>query len=536
MRRPLTDQRGFTVIEVIIAVLIVAVIGAGSAMALGRAATSETQTERRTQQRVVAESALEHVTSNADWMSWPDCQSLTSRCDISQAVQGADWLTQKGRATNKTFAATVFARGIDAPADGLGPDDRDGTIPDYFIVDALIPDPDAPSDQNRVIRLSTTIDSVHRVAGGTISIRVCTVHIQADERVAIGDCPQDTLLDLPPPPDNGGHSTNRDWQPFQAAKAAGLTRMAVKPANNVNCTVTNPDGSAAEDLVGGAVPVSPTGANPNPVSGLWTSPPLKPGRYRVKCDVPPGSGSGLEYVPQFEYWSNKSQPPARIVNVEARRDTRATLLFRPKAVQNVAVKMATIRHQWYYDPQNASAIKPELIYARKDATVTIVRWDHPDIFKSLDYDGNDAPKKLQLVPSPYGRVPLAKASPPTTTGMSMGAWPGLYSNTVLADNEHVYLYTPVTGNPMVGMNVSFLHHNGGQPIDYFFVQADGTVQVSPSVTPGGLWAVRWYCFKDANWLDVGGSVNPVRSCPSGDTDIGGRGTMNLEGAGGHGSF
>ncbi|MCW2973654.1 MAG: hypothetical protein JWN72_1927 [Thermoleophilia bacterium] len=198
MIRSQRNEAGFTVVEVIIAVIVLAAVA--SSVALASVGSSTLRGTAKLQAAITASGlqVQEDIATNRAWMDRPGCRNTASYCDVSDVVKKPNSLILAGVGTSSAPAALelVQARAtpIDSEVDLTGPADKDGVIPDFFRIDVRVRVPTTVatrfnSTQARLTRdLTTTIDRRGREQTGSLAVEICQVTNQSDERMSIQGC------------------------------------------------------------------------------------------------------------------------------------------------------------------------------------------------------------------------------------------------------------------------------------------------------------------------------------------------------------
>lgn len=466
-REASVSQRGMSIIEVMIAVLIIAAAGAGVARAVGGAGTTLVRTEAQGVAVQAAETQLDRLLRNSSsWVAGCATATPTSPCSLS-APTGDPNLT-----------ATASAVGVDAQADGVGAADRDQVRPDYFLVTVTV----TGSGLARPVTLTGNTEAPGRSQGGTVRVRVCVADNQIDERIVVDNCSPAAAIRMPLPilgAYEGGSNSNRDIEPYSYAYShfPSLLNVNVRPVGGASC---NLDGA----------PISVAG------NGVGTSGFVAAGRRRLSCSAPPG----------YEVWMSKTKPAptgpgttaTSYVTIEDRRQADALVVFKPQPV-SLQVRMATIHYA---------------VRTTGDVEV-FMPWD-----RSSYFDRSPRQFALKVIPAPYGRAPMPPAAAPSDVRANFPAVePGFYTNTILAGDRQGYLYNArPTGAS--DLPVTFLHHHRGAtqwPLEFFYLRRDGSILSFPSMhspgndTFGRLWFVRWYCH---GRYDISPFGSQFRTCPT----------------------
>lgn len=375
-RRP--REHAFSIIEVIVAVLVLAIVVVGATAMFGSSTRATSMARVHDKQTAVANEALAKLQADAGWALVCRRQQTPwnpnrADCNLNSWIQDQPHLRDIGVVRDSggqvyRFSISAMATGVDLPADRRYPNDVDGVVPDMYRLRVTI----APNSEllTRFPKLQPTTlqqetNPTLRVQTGRLVINACVVVNQIDERVAPGDCSSGPAsADVLPPAklDTTNSSTiqntcrgnsgitgsgQRDCTSYKCSEESiarpnpGLvspcsshagwngnvfahpfsddfTRMRIQPASGT-VVLRAEDGTVyRKRLVNGTAVFS----QPND---------LPVGRYRVTLNVP-------GYLP----WKSKSVPDDGMVGVEAGLTSRAVLMFRPRARSTVRVNVHSV--------------------------------------------------------------------------------------------------------------------------------------------------------------------------------------------------
>jgi Tfp pilus assembly protein PilV len=472
------DERGFGLVEVLIAALLLMIVATSAVYMLVSSGRSLRTADVHRMRAEVARAVVQQLSESQAWGATnPACResALPGRpaCNVSALVANRPYLTQHIAGKRVSFTVAATAQGIDSPADGVGPADRDRRVPDWFELRVVV----AGGGPPKPLVLDASTDSATRGTGGLVLVRACAASNQSDDRIEPGTC--DRAVDVSvPPPSGTGPSLDRDRVAYAVAPT-WAKHVRLEPAV-VRCSLNGPRG-ATQSLVTSSV-------------GNWISPVgLAPGTWRLACSTPSG----------FEPWSALTTPVGGTLNVQEGRTTTAFVMYR-RPPRTVTIHQATIHYFRYQTCSASRCIGP------------LTRTTFEQRFETYGTDALRIP--IQPIPSPYGRQSLPVAVE-GSNGVRVSLRPGLYGNTVAAGTSQYYLYTGTENRTSLGVEF-------GAPISWFYVHPDGRVETGPADQDrSGLWLVRWYCHSGDSPIQL--------ACPEGRVPIG-RGPLQLGGAGGRG--
>lgn len=486
MPRKQRDERAFSVVEVVIAALLIAVVIAGATAMFGGTQRSTSTTKVRDRQTTLANQVVTKLQADPSWATWCRTTSDPFDCNLQP------WMASKGynslgnitdaSGSTLTFAIAVHARGTDLPADGLGSADKDGVRPDVYRLSVSIAPHSSLTSKFPGIKpyaLQAEFNPSNRIETGRVTVDACYMTNQVDERIPIADCYGQTSItrQLPPPgldtsstgsiatscrpPTGAVGSDNRDCVAYKCADST----IATTPALAAGCS-SYPGWKPPTSLA-----VFFTTVVMEPAKGSITLRDVKPPytRYgpvalnRGRADFKNLPIGEFDVVPSItgsnRLWRSKSVPSTQRVTVEAGINSRAVLVFRPKATSTVSVPVRSVDGSVPWSPRNLTG------------------------WVSIDDNGavrppSTVPVEICLVPVPQGRlvsedVPCGKFTQQasTTHFTFRNVEPGLYSAELSYDGYKRFLhmsgtagYVWVTGTGVItklnGSTAAFEHVNG----------------------------------------------------------------------------
>lgn len=343
-------ESGFGMVEAIVAATIVLLIGA--AISTSFISTMRTQNKAAGSERKIgaAEGLFERLKADSTWAGPQGANCSTMPAGQTRWGCDASWLQNRYRndpvlvqntATQTIrYEADLRVFGVDDNLDGTGNGDADGQRPDYYEATVRVR---RAGSTDRWSTLTGNIEPPGRVSAGAISINICTVKRQWDERIPIASCedrrPKEILLGYPA----GGALAARggaagthaaaDWTAAldRAPSSAGprgwaMVTYHIEPARNTTIELARTDGRSVR--APGFTP-PPGCSSPTPsVVRCVTSPTrpimrvasLTPGRYQARITRFP-----YGYVP----WPLHSIPSGDTAIVEAGRTSRVLQVLRP---------------------------------------------------------------------------------------------------------------------------------------------------------------------------------------------------------------
>lgn len=396
-----TGERGFTLIEVLVAVLMISIVAGAATMAIASSTRSGQHVKIADRQKAIASGVLNRALANRDWIKANSCVKV-GPCTINGFVGAEDPLLREPEGSVKHSVA-VTAVGVDLPNDGIGAADADRQVPDVYRIRVTVTT-QAPETAGRFqpYSIDGSLNMAVRARTGTMRLRACSVTPQIDDRIGLGLCTTlgtQSMVIQPP----GAGATNYcpttvtiaaatpecgAWrQAITAATpgSAAVTRMTVAPLS-MQFTLSGPKSAPAASQITRSVTTNTTGA----VEVTQ----LEPGRY----DLKPVSTTS------WELWSSHSVPSGGEVTIEAGEVNDAVQVFRPAA---------------------------------RPATIYLTHLDVTDPANITTKQGAVLKRAIKLVPVPGGRSALA-------TGQSLG-WttiaPGARSVTINGVTPGLYQFS-----------------------------------------------------------------------------------------------
>lgn len=340
-------REGFTVIEVIVAMMLILVVAGGVGMAVVGSSKVQGSAKGKTSLNETAQRVFESLRGDRDWMD--SCRTRSS-CDLSGQVP-AGLLEDRslgkrcgtGSTTYRHELTTATAWPIDSDVDGTAADDADGIVPDYYRIRIVV---DVPTcDQVRLGRplsgiFESAIDEKGRVLKGSVIVEVCRVINQIDDRMSIGGCADPSRLHMMRCPQL---YANNDWNPANKCSRAYSVANAYTPHDTrISTYVAMRHYSTTFELRG------PSGSYSSSSARL-----LSPGVYLFR-DLPAGTYQvqDIAFPNRWELWDAKTIPAPNADNTEGRItvqpdvQSKALIVMRPKRLG--AISMVFYRRVRYY--------------------------------------------------------------------------------------------------------------------------------------------------------------------------------------------
>jgi type II secretory pathway pseudopilin PulG len=204
-RRGSTSDSGFTIVEIVIAMLLLTVVVSGVTLALASGSKLEQSRDLNSRMTAASERVYEHLRSNKDWIR--DCRRASATAE-PKTCHPFEQLSDDERRKlasddilDVRFTITTSAVGIDNSGDLLAGADRDGNVDDFFQLTLKIEVP--PGDvarlgNHRAMVVTSIINGSTNSESGALVLTFCGADNQVDERIQIASCPNSpTWFEMP---------------------------------------------------------------------------------------------------------------------------------------------------------------------------------------------------------------------------------------------------------------------------------------------------------------------------------------------------
>lgn len=404
------NERGFTIVEVIVAMVVVSLVAVVAVTFAGGASRSSEFSKLGDRQRAVASGVMQELTSDQSWITDPayGCvlkAAANQPCDISARFRGSSFGEVDGTVQHRIVAT---ATGRDVLSDGIGRDDIDGMVPDVYVVS--VTDVIATAAQTGAVpkpyTITSTIDRSSSSKLGTIALRTCRVEPQVDDRSsAAGKCMRSTTQSQNYHlPDGWVNSYARESEKFamfwlalaamdpnrpDQAAIGRASALNVVPVTGVTFTLRGPIGT-------GTAPVDvPVDVGSSRSSQIIQD--LEPGEYNL-LDINGPDNTHL--------WKAQSVPNTGRVTVRTGKRTDIILMFAPDPVP-VTIDVRTLDLSRMTVAQEALAMaKPAALWWSADPGVVIPGTPYAG---GTWLKGSPWNIQVKLQPLPTGRIPLQKS-------------------------------------------------------------------------------------------------------------------------------
>jgi hypothetical protein len=494
-------EQGFSIVEVVIAALLLAVVVVGATALFGGSQKSASLSKVRDQQAALANQTLTKLQADPSWTKYCRSQPDPMACDLAGWLDQSDYDELADLGPDVRFQLVAKATGTDLPADGLDAADKDGFVPDvYKLAVSVVPTGDlsARYPTLKAFSVQAEYNPSVRLESGRVTVDACRAVNQVDERMPVGSCNATTgFFDALPPPSLDTSSASAiantcdgpvnarngsDERDCVAFKCADAEIAAPDPGLVTPCSSfpgwAPPTGLQMFFTKVVTEPVTGSITLRNTASGQQFGPvSLNQGRADFR-DLPIGEYEVITSVPGGDrLWRSKSVPSRQVVTVEAGINSRAVLLFRPRATGFVTVPVRSVDSSIPWSPVQHQG------------------------WVGVDNDGNvqesSAPEQICLVPVPQGR--LAAEDIPcqdftressTTEFRFTDVEPGLYSAQLSRDG-----YT------------TFMSINGSA--GFIWISEDGPPITTLTNDGTPFEYVAGLCAKNVRDSIVGTTTNPV---------------------------
>lgn len=334
-------EAGFGVVEIIIAALMLAAVISGLALAVNSSSKLQSRASSNSRMQTAAQRVFEKLRSDTSWME--SCTTIGNDCDLRSKVDDSTLEDSElgaacnGSGTYRHELVTASATPIDSDIDGLGDNDKDGNIPDYFKIVVVISAPECAQARlgTQKATFVSAIDRRGRVPKGSLTVEVCVAQNQIDDRASIAGCAPGSggafkMGACPPPSDQYiGTPAERCNGAWDWVKDKDSSTTAPTPFVGTGRATAN---FAIVDMSGATVASSSDATSPPPGPGLYEFPELPAGTYRIVSITPTGAAAGMSL------WETKLipavDPSGNSAGVIVQPDQRSTALltFQPSRV------------------------------------------------------------------------------------------------------------------------------------------------------------------------------------------------------------
>lgn len=404
------NERGFTLVEVIVGVLIVAIVVAGVVYMARSAGESTQRNIVRQKMAAAAQKELEYRRSNPNtWV--PTCKAVPV-CYIAPNQQR--YRSESSNDPDFQINATIEA--IDSPTDDVGPNDKDQQIPDFYHVTlavTLTKEDEQKFGKQRPFTTETTLDALAlRGATGTLTVQACEVINQIDERMSFSSCgsgEQTLEMDKQPDPCEENKEMpakerqdliDKENKKFRLRCNEAWNEAKEKHKDDGKHTVKVKPSNVSFDIVptGGTVSNIRSGKMHDSVSGdgsSFTYSNMAPGTYKIQVNV--GNDK--------EIWKSHTIPSDLEVGVTANQKSRALIVVRPKQGEG-EFKVRFKRDVYIYTIKSKSRTVSQTTslgyYGSMNATTTY-NYIYAERTKKETYDGPSWNAYIAMEPKPYDR-------------------------------------------------------------------------------------------------------------------------------------
>lgn len=325
-RPALGRDAGFTVIEVMVAILILAVVTSGVALAVAGGSKLETSAKTSASIAEHGQDAYEHLVGDRAWM--------TGCGDSCAPTVSADML--KDDDLDITYEAEIAAELYrpEATPDGSMVEDM------YRLsVTLTVPEADAARLGNpKPFSVNGTITRSGETPKGNLVVELCYAVNQIDERMSIQGCTPDgtpiTMGACPP-------------APVGVDDCTALTKVAAQDAHS-----NDPSGKVKVKRLVNVVPKVKNGAEivtGKPVDGqpgTYSFESLDAASWELILDSDEIAASDATEFRKLERWRSHDNPGTGFVSVEPSRQSRGLIMFKPSATGDVTINLD--RHVRYF--------------------------------------------------------------------------------------------------------------------------------------------------------------------------------------------
>ncbi|MCZ4497276.1 MAG: hypothetical protein JWM25_1861, partial [Thermoleophilia bacterium] len=330
-------ESGFTIVEVLIAVLILAVVASGVAFATAGGAKLRGVAKLQASLTSAGVRAQEDLVTDRSWMERADCRKVNDTCNVTTNVRPGS-LKLDGIGGGSAILKLATSTAVDGKVDGVGPADKDGVTPDYFRidlelgVDAALAARYGSTPAKLRHEMSVSIDRRGVEQVGSLVVEVCRVTNQSDERMTLQGCAPTGATGIRmngcPPAPRPGCASAFNWIAGMGQSETAPSPFVTMRRVTVPFTLRNTDGTTWPST-GSVTP-----------EGLVVFQNVPAGDYNL-VGLPESAGSGSERwdskeVPAFHGAPGRASVGPSVV-VEPGVRNRALVLFRPTPAGSIGM-------------------------------------------------------------------------------------------------------------------------------------------------------------------------------------------------------
>lgn len=187
-------ERGAILIELLVGVVILAILAVGAIAVTSKSGRHEVANQARNRLTATGESVLERIRTEGDWMRTDRCVNAPeSGCSLDYLFDGTGtgiYAKPDPSLQDDDFGKTIVKVTAVGSKDGLGTSEVETDIPDSYSVRIELSYEDAARiDPNlKPVIVESTLAVNASVETGALTVQVCRLRGQADERIAYGNC------------------------------------------------------------------------------------------------------------------------------------------------------------------------------------------------------------------------------------------------------------------------------------------------------------------------------------------------------------
>lgn len=327
---PMTGRRleaAFTVVEIIVAILLITVVIGGVTMALASGSRLESKRDLSSRMVAASERVYEHLRSNKSWTEGCRRARPTAppkSCTVTSSIDTA-LLKDDVFGPSFAFRASASAVGVDNDGDGLGAQDQDGTVDDFFRITITIEVPRADAARLGATKPRVVQSLINGSAGsdsGTLIVAICSADNQIDERIQISGCQTGSTYwtEMPTCAEDPGCAPWSNGSLIGKMSFGIPSRLVgITPISGVSFSLTR----------------VPDGTNPSGPTRISSSMAIAaaPGEYRFP-DIPSGTwavNTPTSYPGGRIDWPTHHIPSTKRATVEAKKTARALVMLQRPA-------------------------------------------------------------------------------------------------------------------------------------------------------------------------------------------------------------
>jgi hypothetical protein len=310
---PHESEHGFTLTEIIVGAFVALIVLAGFVYFATSSSRTQSLASIRVRQTSVAKAVWERVNGTATWTVAPGCATEGATCTINPQVYRDAVADLDVQLDDLSIQASAVGR--DIQADGIG--DRNGAAPDVYDLRVIVSHATNQARKSSPVVLAGTFDPTKVGSAGALTVNVCVMLGQTDERIRVNSCTTTEHYGMQEP--YGTSSTYGEelaaWEAIDDLESVD----GVDASHMRSVTVTRPSIAGLQVSLAGPKDIDWVNV---PASGSLRFTNLPPGLYDVKV-------RGYQDA-DLSRWEEGSTPVGSAVAIASGSDATSTVMLRNK--------------------------------------------------------------------------------------------------------------------------------------------------------------------------------------------------------------